>query len=188
MDSLNFFFGLKAVKTSAVLDKPVSGTAIVYTSKHGTTQKVALLIKELLMEEEVTLINLNDRETVDLSQCKRIIVGGSIHMGQIPKSLHTFCCRHAELLQSKPLGLFLCCMYEGQKAAEQFNNAFPEDIRKSAASKALMGYELYFDRMNRIERMMTKKITGLSDFKSQINHNELNRFVKELKYAAGDFK
>jgi hypothetical protein len=44
MDRFNFFFRLKATKTPDLTEKHVSGTAIIYMSKHGTTQKVAMLI------------------------------------------------------------------------------------------------------------------------------------------------
>ena len=181
MNSLILFFGFKSVKTQNVQEQPVTGTAILYMSKHGTTHKIALLIKELLVEEDITLINLDKQTTRNLNQCTRIIVGGSIHIGRIQKKIQLFCLQNQAVLKSKPLGLFLCCMYEGDKATEQFNNAFPEEIRAAAKSKALMGYELYFDRMSLIDRTITKKITGYSEFRSQINHNELNRFVDEMK-------
>jgi len=181
MNNLILFFGFKSVKTTKVQEQPITGTAIVYMSKHGTTNKVALLIKELLVEEDITLINLEEQTTPDLSRCNRIIIGGSIHIGMIQKKIKLFCQENQTILKSKPLGLFLCCMYEGDKATEQFNNAFPEEIRAAAKSKALMGYELQFDRMNLIDRTITKKITGYSKFRSQINQDELNRFVRELK-------
>lgn len=181
MNSLILFFGFNSVKPPEVQEPPVTGTAIVYMSKHGTTNKVALLIKELMVEKDITLINLDKQSTPDLSQCNRIIIGGSIHIGMIQKKIQLFCRQNQAVLKAKPCGLFLCCMYEGDKATEQFNRAFPEEIRAAAKSKALMGYELHFDRMNLIDRTITKKITGYSEFMSQINHNELNRFIKEMK-------
>ena len=181
MDSLNIFFGLKAKKSSNLADLPVAGTVIVYMSKHGTTEKVSLLIRELLMDEEITLINLDKQESIDLTFCDRIIIGGSIHMGKVQKQIYDFCKQHAEILQSRKLGLFLCCMYDGEKGAEQFSNAFPEELIAAATSKALMGYELDFERMSLIERTMTKKNTGQSDFISHINQMEINRFIEELR-------
>jgi len=181
MNSLILFFGYKKVNIPKVQEQPITGTAIVYMSKHGTTNEVALEIKELLKEEDVTLINLEKQTTPYLSQCDRIIIGGSIHIGKIQKKIQLFCQQNQAVLKSKPLGLFLCCMYENDKATEQFNNAFPEALRIAAKSKALMGYELKFDRMNLIDRTLTKKITGYSESMSQIDHNELSLFVSELK-------
>ena len=171
---------MKAKKTSKDQRKAITGTAIIYMSRHGAAHKVASLIKELLMDKDTTLINLEIHKTADISKCSRIIVGGSIHMGKIQKEIHSFCERNKSILMTKQYGLFLCCMYDGDKATEQFNNAYPEEIRAAAKSKALMGYELNFDRMNLVERAMTKRISGFSEFTSKINHDELNRFVKEI--------
>lgn len=181
MKSLILFFGFKTEKAKNVEGQSFTGTAIVYMSKHGTTGKVASRIKELLIDEDVALINLNEQKRPDLSQCKRVIIGGSIHMGKVQRELQEFCRQNLEVLKTKNLGLFLCCMYDGEKATEQFNNAFPEELREAAKTTALMGYELYFDRMNFIERAMTKKITGYSEFKSQIDQGQLERFARELK-------
>jgi len=186
MNSLILFFGLKSINTSKVLEQPITGTAILYMSKHGTTNKVALEIKELLKEDDITLINLDKQSTPDLSQCARIIIGGSIHIGKIQKKIQLFCQQNQAVLKSKPLGLFLCCMYDGDKATEQFNTAFPEDLRAIAKCKSLMGYELHFDRMNLFDRTITKKITGYSESMSKINHNELKQFVMELKQPASN--
>lgn len=57
MDSLNFFFGLKAVSTPYVSDMPTSETTIGNMSKQETTFKEASLGKELQTEEKITLIN-----------------------------------------------------------------------------------------------------------------------------------
>ena len=181
MDSLNFFFGLKAMRTPEVLEEPLPGTAIVYMSKHGTTQKVALLIKMRLEEENTIIIDLNEQKTIDLSQYERVIIGGSIHMGRIQKEIKAFCLKNMETLKWKELGLFLCCMHDGMEAVEQFNFAFPSELRAAAKSKAMVGYELHYDRMNFLDKAMTKRITGTAEFRSHINQEEVNRFVNELK-------
>lgn len=133
------------------------------------------------MEEKVTLINLEEQEMVDLNDCENVIIGGSVHMGKIQKEIQAFCLKNMPLLKLKNLGLFLCCMYEGMEGEEQFNFAFPDELRAAAKSKALVGYELYFDRMNFIEKAMTKKITGFQEFTSHIHHDQLTRFVYELR-------
>ena len=181
MKRLFLFFGFTPMRPKVVKAEPVTGTAIVYMSKHGTTGMVATFIKELLMDEEVTLINLKKQQVPDLSHCSRIIIGGSIHMGMVQKKIQAFCQQNMQVLKSKPLGLYLCCWNNGEEAAEQFNNAFPEELRIGAKSKALVGYELYFERMNATERTMTREIIGTAEFMSQIDHLQLDRFVAELK-------
>jgi menaquinone-dependent protoporphyrinogen oxidase len=181
MDYLNLFFGFKSKKRSTGPEKFSTGTAIVFMSMHGTTYKVACLIKDLLNENSTILIDLEKEKTPDLSLCSRIIIGGSIHLGEIQKEIKLFCENNKAILLSKQYGLFLCCMYDGDKATEQFNNAYSEIFRTNAKSKALMGYELNFDRMTLAQRNITKNMTGFSGFMSKINFDELNRFVKEMK-------
>ncbi len=167
--------------TEKKIEDKITGTAIVYMSKHGTCNKIAHIIELFFKEDSVHLVDLSKRKIPDLSECSRIIVGGSIHMGKIQKEVQKFCEINKELLVSKPLGLFICCMLAGEIAVVQFNNAFSEELCYHAQSIAIMGYELNLEKMNFIEKLMTNKITGLSESSSQINYQQLNRFIKEMK-------
>jgi len=154
-------------------------TAIIYTSKHGTTRKVAAEIAGLLSPNEVTLIMAGQKEETDLELYDKIIVGGSIHAGTISKSLRKFLKSHRNLLLRKHLGLFLCCMFE-EEAEEQMHRAFPEDLRNHAKSCHLVGGEYLFEEMNFIEKAMTRKIAGVSDSVSRLKHDKINQLVREL--------
>lgn len=72
MDSLNLLFGLNA-KMPRAPEKSTTGTAIVYMSKHDTTNKVAGMINELLMDDGKTRINPDEQKSADLSPCTRNI-------------------------------------------------------------------------------------------------------------------
>ncbi|CAN5505563.1 hypothetical protein BH23BAC1_BH23BAC1_30750 [soil metagenome] len=65
-------------------------TLIIYSSRHGTTEKVAALIAEKLESTEVYIINLKFKAKIDFDQFDRIIIGGSIHMGQVQKVIKDF--------------------------------------------------------------------------------------------------
>ena len=172
-------FSLFAGSTQA--QQVTTPTAIVFMSKHGTTQKVANMIKDQLGGDSVTLINLRTCPKPDLSRCSRILVGGSIHMGKIQDKVSQFCKNNEALLLSKELGLFLCCMEQGEKATAQFNGAFSDQLRQHSKAQALAGYELYFERMNFLERSMTRKITGLTNNVSCIDTVAIHRLVQAFK-------
>jgi len=155
-------------------------TAIVYTSNHGTTEKVAQKIKEGLGEEKAQLFNLKKNKKFDVSQFDQIIVGGSIHAGQVQKKVKHFLEKNTPELLKKRLGLFLCCMHEDE-AVNQFNREFPEKLRSHAISKKIMGGEFLFEKMNFVEKALIKKIAGVKESVSKINHNEIEAFVKEIK-------
>lgn len=157
-------------------------TAIIYISKHGTTEKVSQKIAEKFPNDEVDIINLKKQKLDSISPYQRIILGGSIHMGKVHKKTTAFIEKHHHELLEKKLALFLCCMEKDQKAQEQFDLAFPEDIRNMALSKGLLGFEYIIEKMSFIERVMLKKITGKDKSFSKIDEPAIRSFVDGIKH------
>ncbi len=156
-------------------------TGIIYISKHGTTEKVAKIIADKLDSGETELINISKVQIKDIETFDRIIIGGSIHMGSVHNKTKKLCALNKSILLAKTLGLFLCCMEQGEKSVEQFENAFSEDLRKHASSTALLGYEYNLDKMNFFERFLVKKITGSKKSISEIDHDAIVQFVNEFE-------
>lgn len=154
-------------------------TAIVYATQHGTTEKVAQMISELA-SGNAELINLKKSGDVNLDGYDRIIIGGSIHAGAIQKRVRRFCDKHMEQLSTKPLGLYLSCMEENEKARMQFETAYSEPLRKHAMSCKLTGGEVIFERMNFIEKFMMKKIGGMTESVSKIREDQIKELVSEM--------
>ena len=153
-------------------------TGIIYISKHGTTERVAGKIAEKFNDSDVELINLKKDKIESLDSFDRLIIGGSIHMSMVHKKTKRFCELNNKVLLNKELGLFLCCMETGEKAIEQFENAFSEDIRKHALSSAMLGYEYNLEKMNFFERALVKKISGSSENVCEIDIEAIDNFVR----------
>lgn len=154
-------------------------TAIIYASKHGTSEKVANELSRLMHEHDVTLLNIRKHHKIDLTPYDQVIIGGSIHAGRIQQSLQKFMERNTPVLLQKPLGIFLCCMYE-QEAKNQFNQAFPEILRHHAKSCQCVGGEFLFERMNFLEKLMTRKIAGVNESVSKIKHEKIKELAQEM--------
>lgn len=154
-------------------------TAIIYTTKHGTTEKVAGMINNLA-SGTAELINLKKAKDVNLGQYDKVIIGGSIHAGKVQSSIAKFCQKHNDELMQKKLGLFLSCMEE-DKAQEQFNNAYPEPLRNHAVSNKLTGGEILLDRMNFLERYIVKKIGKMTESVSKIKEDKIKELVTEME-------
>jgi menaquinone-dependent protoporphyrinogen oxidase len=154
-------------------------TLIVYASAHGTTEKVAHSIARSMDNGHVEIINLKKENPFDLSVYDRIIVGGSIHAGQIQGRVKQFCEKNMLQLLEKQLGLFLCCMNEPEYQA-QFERAFPELLRKHASSSKIMGGEFLFDKMNFFQRLIVRKISGINESVSKIDEKSLQQFAEEM--------
>lgn len=155
-------------------------SAIIFMSHHGTTAKVAHLISELLEQPTVKVINLNDQKEVDLSVFDTVIIGGSIHAGKIQRKLQVFCEDNLDELLRKHLGLFICHMNDEQ-AEEELNHAFPTPLLEHADARGLFGGEFQFKKMNFIEKLIVKKVSGVHQDVSNIRYEAITRFAKIMK-------
>lgn len=154
-------------------------TLIVYSTTHGCTEKTANELRQYL-GETVSLSNLKKDTKHKLEQFERIIIGGSIHAGQIQKRVKTFCTNNLEELKTKELGLFICCMEEGEKAQKQLQYAFPEELHKAAKASAFLGGEFDFNKMNFFEKLIVKKVAHVEESTSNYNKEAIKTFSKKM--------
>lgn len=154
-------------------------TIIAYATTHGCTEKTALELKNHL-GGEVTIINLKKNPDPIIDNFDRIIIGGSIHAGQIQKKVKEFCVKNLNTLQTKELGLFICCMEQGEAAGKQFSEAFPEELQRHAKSTAIFGGEFDFEKMNFLEKLIVKKVARVKQSTSKIDQQAIRKFSKRM--------
>lgn len=154
-------------------------TAIIYYSKHGTTERVAHLIGENL-NHKVDYISLRENPKPDIRTYDRIILGTSIYAGTPSRKFSQFCNKNRFLLKEKVIGLFICCMNKEQEL-EEMNNAFPEYLQQSAIPKAILGGEFLFDKMNCIERFITRKVAKIESSVSCLRYDAIREFATQIK-------
>lgn len=159
-------------------------TAIVYFSKYGTTEKVAHLIGEQLNWDEVYYISLKTNKTPDIKAYDKIIIGTSIYAGNPAKAIKNFCNKNKHILESKKIGLYICCM-EKQKGQEQLENAYPAYLQNIAIAKGIMGGEFLFDKMNFLERFAIKRIAKTDISISNINKEAIRLFSDRMMTRDG---
>ncbi|MED4226358.1 flavodoxin domain-containing protein [Neobacillus cucumis] len=155
---------------------------IVYCSSHGTTEKVVGVLNERLIGKVVSVDLNHDKSIVDLKEFDAVIMGGSIHAGMIQRRIKRFIQAHHEELLGKELGLFLVCMREGEMAVEQFNNAFPQDLRKNAVALGLFGGEFLVSKMNFFERQVVKKVDGITSDQSRLDLEAISEFALRFNH------
>ena len=154
-------------------------TAIIYGTKHGSTHKCANTLANEL-EIDTKLFNLETENDINIAEFDTIIIGGSIHAGMINKTVKKFIDKNINTLTEKKIGLFLCCMYEGEKALEQFQSAFPEVLRNKAIAHGLFGGEFDFEKMNFIEKAIVKKVANVEKSVSNINYSNIKSFAEKM--------
>ena len=155
-------------------------TLIVYMSTHGCTENVVNELNETL-DCNTTIVNLKKDPNPDLKDYRKIIIGGSIHAGQIQRKVREFCERNLDILQFKEIGLFICCMYEGQVAKDQLKNAFPEKLHQYSKAEAIFGGEFNFAKMNFLEKLVVKKVAHVKESVSNIDHKAIEKFARRME-------
>lgn len=155
-------------------------TAIIYYSKKGTTQKVAKIISDKLDSQE-GLIDLKNKSSFDISTYERIIIGSPIYAGNSHNKVKKFIVSNLNLLLNKEVGLYVCGMERDEaKQREELERAYPKELIDKAKSKQFLGGEFLFENMNFFEKMIIKKIAKTDKSISEINHQNIDRFVKDI--------
>ncbi|HBP66088.1 MAG TPA: flavodoxin [Desulfosporosinus sp.] len=154
-------------------------TAIIFSSTHGTTEKAAQLLREHL-KGDVDVIDLKKCPNQSLTDYNSVILGSSIYAGSVKSRLKQFIKQNQNELGTKKIGLFLCCMYEGDKATKQFEMAYPDELRSQSVANGLFGGEFIMSNLNFIERKLIKKIDGVTTDVFKMNAQEIENFADQF--------
>ena len=155
-------------------------TAVIYASKHGTTEKVASAIADKL-RGTVKMFSLKENPNPNINEFDRIILGSSIYAGQSSKAMKTFCKNNEPVLCEKRLGLFICGMHSNKVEQEkEMKEAYPEILQKNAIAIQFLGGEFLFEKMNFFERLIARMIAKTKVSVHQIDWDGIDNFVKKL--------
>jgi len=156
--------------------------AIIYASKHGTTEKVSCSIADKLMEtNEVKLFSLKENMNPDISGFDTVILGSSIYAGQASGKMKSFCKANETVLLQKRTGLFVCGMHpDKEQQKKELNEAYPDVLLKNSVVTGFLGGEFLVEKMNFFERMIIKKIAKTKSSVHQIDWDAIDDFVKKL--------
>ena len=168
-------------RTSFSYTNEMNNTIVVYASRHGTTKEYARKLLKLL-DGNVDLCSLDERANSmpDLSVYNTIVIGGSIHYGKNSKLVLNFANDNIDLLKTKRLGLFVTSHFDGEKAMEQLQNAYPRELLERALVVNYFDGELLFPKMNFIEKMVAKLVLKADEIKPIISKPKITDFANKL--------
>ncbi len=132
-------------------------TLIAYATKHGCTEKCAKELQKQLGKAE--LWNLKNGEP-DLSKYDTVILGASVYAGMPRKPIKSFAQKHGAELAKKKLGLFLCCMADGEQEKKQMAAAYSEELRSAARAQGVLGGGFILSDMGGFEKFVVEKVSG----------------------------
>lgn len=161
-------------------------TLITYCTTHGFTEQVVNEIKSFL-GGDVTLCNLKKEAAPEIASFDRVIIGGSIHAGQIQKKIREFCKTNVEALQKTELGLFICCMEEGEKAYAELEQVYPAELIQHAKATACLGGAFNFEKMNFLEKFIVRKVVKVKESTSNKNPEAIRVFSKKMNKIFNPF-
>ncbi len=173
----------KNMKNSGSTSRNAVKTAIVYSSKYGTTEKVAKMVAEKMAENnDVTLIALNDNPRPDITAYSKVILGTSIYVGKPRENMKEFCKNNHAAFEGKTIGLFVCGgeMSE-EKRQEELKNAYPDYLHEAAVAENFMGGEYQLDKMSFVEKKVIQMVKKVRESASNLDYDAINVFSIKMK-------
>jgi menaquinone-dependent protoporphyrinogen oxidase len=152
---------------------------LIYTTKHGTTLKVANTILHS-SKHNISLNNLKKNSNPNLENYELVIIGSSLHAGSISRKMKKYLKHNENILLSKKLAIYLCGMQEA-KTEEQFSANFSEKLRNHSFATTFVGGEFLFEKMNFVQKSIIKKISGVEESVSRIKDDALQEFIHALR-------
>lgn len=143
-------------------------TLIVYSSKYGTTKKCAELLAKNL---EADLLDC-DQELEAPTNYEQVILGSSVYMGQIRKSMKKYINRYIKIIKTKKIALFMC-----SGNVEDFS-LFPYNLNQNP--HVHLGYAYPLSEMKFMDKLIVKKIAGVTSDTDAINYQAIETFKSHL--------
>ncbi|WP_114164917.1 flavodoxin domain-containing protein [Exiguobacterium sp. TNDT2] len=136
-------------------------TLIAYSTRYGTSEKVAHLLAERL-PGDVHIQNIVEQPDVEWETVDHVIVGSSIRMGKIQDEMTAWLHMNETQLLKRPLGLYLCAgTPTAAERQRELEDAYREVLRAHAYFVEVVGNGYDFERMGFLDkaivRMMAKQ-------------------------------
>jgi menaquinone-dependent protoporphyrinogen oxidase len=154
-------------------------TLILYGTAYGCTEKCAFKLAKCI-KGDVRLLNLEGNKEIDMTDYEIVIIGGSIRLGRMNRSVSNFCRKNFDVLLEKNIGLFICCMNEIDHAKEYFRAGFPRELQNQAIAKGFFGGELNLEEMTSFERSLLKNVINIDKSISLIKEDNIKDFARMI--------
>jgi len=130
---------------------------VAYCSRYGTARYCASVIAQRLTAP-VDVVDLDATRTIDIAPYGLVVIGGSVYAGDIERRIVSFCESHRDQLLQKPLAVYLCCLYQGERALRQLHAAYPDWVLAHAFQAALPGGQLRYAELRWRDRIAVRGI------------------------------
>lgn len=130
-------------------------TLIIYRTKYGTAAACARTLLEKIGGDTV-LADLADARDVNVREYDVVLVGGSIYAGKVQRAVVSFCEKNRSALLQRKVGIYLCCLYQGEDALMQLQSAFPDWLLAHSFARVLPGGEIHYAKLTLLDRLLVR--------------------------------
>lgn len=95
---------------------------VLFATRGGNTKKVAEHIAQRIGAD---IIDLKENNNPDIADYDIVILGSGVYSGK-PNRIGTFIKKNVEILSSKKVTLFFCCLYGGERGDAQLESLTSE--------------------------------------------------------------
>lgn len=144
-------------------------TAIIYSTKHGFTKECVEYFRTKL-KGNIDIIDIKKAKNIELKKYDKLVIGGSIYIGNVSKQLKKFLYENKDRIIEKDYILFVC---SGTKDERYFFENFPEEIVKGAKKTFNFGSGLKKETLSLIEKWVLILIGKYEEYK-RIDEDEMD--------------
>jgi menaquinone-dependent protoporphyrinogen oxidase len=153
---------------------------IAYRSRYGCTRRYAALLAEKL-PGELTVADLRRAGRPSPAAFDLVLLGSPIYAGAVPSGVTRYCERHRSELLRVRVGLFICCLYEGERARAQLDSAFPDWLSLHAFGRWALGGEIRLRALGLFDRLLVRALgRDLADI-SRFRPEHLEPVIQKVK-------
>lgn len=153
---------------------------IAYGTRHGSTRACAEKLGDLI-EGEVDLLKLEKGTTVEFSSYDLVIIGSPVYTGRLLREVDRFLRSHSAGLEGKPVGLYICCITPLHEAEKYLTTLYPSNLVSRACARGIFGGTFDFSAMNPVERLMIRRVKGVTDNVSTLSDEHIALFARAVR-------
>lgn len=130
-------------------------TAIIYTTKGGTTRECAHLLQRELKGQDVTVLDMKDAEKIGGYDI--VIIGFPIRMARMSKIARKYVKEHKSELMVKKVAYFMCCGFI-DCADEYAERILPRELSRRALAVMCLGGSLDPSRFKGLDKLIVRSV------------------------------
>lgn len=155
-------------------------TIIIYTTKYGSVKKATEILSSKL-SGEVLQKNLSKEKVPDLKEFDNVILGGSIYIGKMQKTLTKYINASLPVLLQKKIGLFICAGEPDLAVrTRELENSFPPELFNHAAAREVFGHEFNYEKLNFLDKFIMRTFKGVTESSFDLSEEKIENFANAI--------